>query len=93
MTSEAQSEPRNGFAEGPRMSPRSCSASMFICFLVQILFRYVFNNPVGWTEEVSIVCWMWTVLWGAAFVLAETEEIRFDIVYATCPKACGASSR
>ena len=25
--------------------------------------------------------WLWTVLWGAAFVLRESEEIRFDIVY------------
>ncbi|MGB8530981.1 MAG: TRAP transporter small permease subunit, partial [Pseudolabrys sp.] len=24
---------------------------------------------------------LWTVLWGAAFILRESEEIRFDIVY------------
>lgn len=56
-------------------------ATMFVCFLVQILFRYVFNNPVGWTEELSILCWMWGILWGAAFVVAEKDEVRFDIVY------------
>ena len=33
-------------------------ATMFTCFLIQILFRYVFNYPVGWTEELSILCWM-----------------------------------
>ncbi|CAN5572389.1 TRAP transporter small permease subunit [soil metagenome] len=56
-------------------------ATMFGCFLVQILMRYVFNNPVGWTEELSILCWMWGILWGAAFVVAEKDEVRFDIVY------------
>ena len=61
-------------------------ATMFTCFLVQILFRYVFNSPVGWTEELSILCWMWGVLWGAAFVLAEHDEVRFDILYGNVPE-------
>ena len=55
-------------------------ATMFTCFLIQILFRYVFNYPVGWTEELSILCWMWGVLWGAAFVLSEQDEVRFDVL-------------
>jgi TRAP-type C4-dicarboxylate transport system permease small subunit len=55
--------------------------TMFVCFLIQIFFRYVLNHPVGWTEEVSILTWLWTVLWGAAFVISEKEEVRFDIIY------------
>lgn len=55
--------------------------TMFVCFIIQIFFRYVLNNPVGWTEEVSILTWLWTVLWGAAFVISEKEEVRFDIIY------------
>ena len=54
---------------------------MFATFIIQIFFRYVLNNPVGWTEEVIVTTWLWTVLWGAAFVLSEAEEIRFDIIY------------
>src|SRR6266516_5636899 len=56
-------------------------STMFACFIVQIFFRYVLNNPVGWTEEVIVTTWLWTVLWGAAFILSEAEEIRFDIIY------------
>jgi TRAP-type C4-dicarboxylate transport system permease small subunit len=56
-------------------------ATMFIAFLVQILFRYVFNWPAGWAYELSIVCWLWGVLWGAAFIVGEREEIRFDVIY------------
>jgi C4-dicarboxylate transporter, DctQ subunit len=56
-------------------------AVMFASFIIQIFWRYVLNNPVGWSEEVVITMWMWTVLWGAALVLRESEEIRFDIVY------------
>ncbi len=55
--------------------------TMFVCFLVQIVFRYVFNFPVGWTEEISTVTWIWGILWGAVFVLREKDEVRFDIIY------------
>jgi len=54
---------------------------MFGCFIIQIFFRYVLNNPVGWTEEVIVTTWLWTVLWGAAFIIGEAEEVRFDILY------------
>ena len=60
-------------------------ATMFIAFLIQICFRYVFNWPAGWAYELSIVCWLWGVLWGAAFVVREREEIRFDVIYSAVP--------
>jgi len=56
-------------------------AVMFAAFIIQIAFRYLFNFPVGWTSELSVITWLWLVLWGAAFVVKESEEIRFDLVY------------
>jgi TRAP-type C4-dicarboxylate transport system permease small subunit len=38
---------------------------------------------LGWTDEVSVLCWIWCVLWGAAFVLRERDEVRFDIIYSS----------
>ncbi len=61
-------------------------ATMFTCFLLQIAFRYLLNRPLGWTEEVTVLCWLWGVLWCAAFVLSDREEIRFDIVYELVPR-------
>ena len=55
-------------------------AVMFAAFIIQIVFRYFFNFPVGWTSELTVVMWLWLVLWGAAFVLREPEEIRFDLL-------------
>ncbi len=43
-------------------------AVMFCAFIVQIVFRYLFNFPIGWTSELT-------------FVLKEKEEIRFDLIY------------
>src|SRR2546428_13468150 len=56
-------------------------AVMFVAFMVQIVFRYFFNFPIGWTSELSVIAWLWLVLWGAAFGGKESEEIRFDLVY------------
>ncbi|MDI7862653.1 TRAP transporter small permease subunit [Rhizobiaceae bacterium n13] len=60
---------------------------MFAVFLLQILFRYVLNLAIGWTHEVSVALWIWVVLFGSAFVVRESEEIRFDFFWA------GASNR
>jgi C4-dicarboxylate transporter DctQ subunit len=58
-------------------------ATMFVAFLLQIAFRYLFNFPVGWTQELSVIMWIWMVLFGAAFVVREEEEIRFDLIYSS----------
>ena len=57
--------------------------AMFLCFILQIITRYVFNYPLGWTDEASVICWIWCTLWGAAFILREKDEVRFDIIYST----------
>ena len=53
---------------------------MFVSFLAQIIFRYVFNFPIGWSSELSVICWLYMVLLGSAFWLKESDEIRFDLV-------------
>jgi TRAP-type C4-dicarboxylate transport system permease small subunit len=55
-------------------------AIIFVAFIIQIVMRYAFNWPVGWTAEVSVIAWLWLVLWGAAFVLKDDEEIRIDLL-------------
>jgi C4-dicarboxylate transporter DctQ subunit len=54
-------------------------AVIFVAFIVQIVMRYVFNWPVGWTTELSLAAWLWLVLWGAAFCAQDDEEIRIDL--------------
>ena len=59
---------------------------MFLAFIVQIVFRYAMNFPIGWTSELTVITWLWLVLWGAAFVVTELEEIRFDLIYGVLGK-------
>ena len=76
-----------GYARWLRRRAENVSAAlllaMFLCFILQIVARYVFNYPLGWTDEVSSLCWVWCTLWGAVFVLREKDEVRFDIIYST----------
>ena len=60
---------------------------MFVSFLVQIIFRYVFNFPIGWSSELSVICWLYMVLLGSAFWLKESDEIRFDLISGALPPA------
>ena len=56
-------------------------AIMFFVFVLQIVFRYLLGLPTGWANEVTVIAWLWLVLFGAAFVVGEDEEIRLDIIY------------
>ncbi len=58
-------------------------ATMFVVFIVQIVFRYLLNFPIGWTHEISVIMWVWLVLFGTGFVVRDYEEIRFDLFYST----------
>jgi TRAP-type C4-dicarboxylate transport system permease small subunit len=53
---------------------------MFAAFIVQIVFRYFFNFPIGWSSELSVITWLYMTLLGSAFWLKESEEVRFDLI-------------
>ena len=55
-------------------------AIMFVAFILQIVFRYFLNFPIGWTSELSVIAWLYITLLGSAFWLKESEEIRFDLL-------------
>jgi TRAP-type C4-dicarboxylate transport system permease small subunit len=55
-------------------------AIMFVAFILQIVFRYFLNFPIGWTSELSVVAWLYITLLGSAFWLKESEEVRFDLL-------------
>lgn len=62
-------------------------AAMFVAFILQVVFRYALNWPVGWTDEVCTLVWLWGILWGASFVMGNREDIRFDMLYTHLPRA------
>ncbi len=59
--------------------------AMFGAFVLQIVFRYVIGDPLGWTLEACLMTWLWTVFWGSAFLVKDNEHVRFDIFYLMVP--------
>ncbi|HEV7291139.1 TRAP transporter small permease [Devosia sp. RR2S18] len=53
----------------------------FLGFVVQVFFRYVMNSPILWTEEVTMIAFVWTVFWAAAFMVNIRDHVTFDVVY------------
>lgn len=59
--------------------------SMFVVFILQILFRYVLNLPVLWTVEWVTIAWLWGILFSFTFVIKTGDMIRLDILYNAVP--------
>jgi C4-dicarboxylate transporter DctQ subunit len=69
-------------------------AAMFATFILQITIRYTaravwiaeavpFLDPIhfGWTLEFCLVLWVWIVFFGNAFVVRESDQVTFDVLY------------
>lgn len=53
----------------------------FCGFIIQVFFRYVLNQPLAWTEEATMIAFIWTVFWAAAFMVPVRGHVTFDVVY------------
>jgi TRAP-type C4-dicarboxylate transport system permease small subunit len=57
---------------------------MFLIIIIitgQIIWRYIFNNSLSWTEELSRYIYAWLIFIGATLGIAENSHIRVDIFY------------
>ncbi len=55
--------------------------AMFVSFVIQIVSRYVFNHPLGWTLEACLTTWLWLVFWACAFVIDDRDHVKFDVLH------------
>jgi C4-dicarboxylate transporter, DctQ subunit len=60
--------------------------AMFAAFILQIVSRYVINQPLGWTLEACLTTWLWLVFWNSAFVLDDKDHVTFDLCYLAANK-------
>lgn len=58
---------------------------MFGAFLIQIFMRYVVGYPMGWTDELSVLLFIWAVFLANAFILNDSEHIRFNLIFHKLP--------
>ena len=56
------------------------AAILSVIVLLQVIFRYVLNNPLAWTEEMARFLLIWIVLLGAAVGIKRKSHFSLDIV-------------
>lgn len=56
-------------------------ASLFLVFVVQVVARFAFKQPLAWTDEAAVILYLWAILWGAALVCSDKENVAFDLLY------------
>ena len=54
---------------------------LFGVFLAQITARLVFDRPLPWTDEAAVILYVWVILWAAATVVPQREQVVFDLVW------------
>lgn len=62
-------------------------ALLFLVFVIQVVMRFVFNQPLAWSDELIVVLYILMVFWSAATLLKEKEHVMLDLVYAALPPA------
>ena len=56
-------------------------AVLFAAFVIQIFTRYVLNDPVVWSQELSSLAYLWVVCVAGATLVRERQHIAFDMIY------------
>ena len=54
---------------------------MFVVFVVEIAARYLFNKPLAWAYEVTVMCYLWLVIFGACFAYRDRSHVTFTLIY------------
>ena len=58
---------------------------MTVALGLQVLFRYVFNWPLVWSEEVSLLFFVWFVFLGGSVGMRDERQIRVDVIDTYAP--------
>lgn len=56
-----------------------------VIVFVQVIFRYVLNDSLSWSEELSRILLVWITLLGAALAVRNGEEISIDVFIKLIP--------
>lgn len=59
---------------------------MFACMILQIVFRYIFADPLSWSEEAAVFLFIWTMLLLASLGVRERFHVRLELMFILLPK-------
>lgn len=70
-----------GFLKIAEAASTGAFAAIFFLFLAGIFWRYVLVRPLGWSDELIMVIFLWMVFLTEAFVIEDREQVTFDVLY------------
>lgn len=71
--------------------PSASFLIMFVAFVAQVLFRYVFRTPITWSSELIAICFVWSVTLGACYAMRTRSHVTFTMIYdALSPRLAAA---
>ncbi len=59
--------------------------TMVLIVICNVLLRYFFNHSIFWAEEVSTICFVWSVFVGASAVYKHRMDIGIDVLVNKTP--------
>ncbi len=71
--------------------PCAAFAMMFIVFVAEVISRYVFNYPLTWAYEITVMGFSWTVILGACYAMRRRTHVTFTMIYDAVPPKVGAA--
>lgn len=66
---------------------------MFSAFILQVFFRYVLNNPLTWTNDIIVIGFVWTVIFGACYTMRGRRHVKFTLLYEKFGPRMAAAAR
>lgn len=60
-------------------------AILFISFTLQIFMRFILNSPLNWSEELSVISYIWIVFLACALVLRDDQHVVFNVITQNLP--------
>ena len=67
------------FKRGAELVAALLFAAMFGAFIVQVVSRYVFDDPVSWSLEICSITYVWIVFLTSATILRATFTRRHEV--------------
>jgi TRAP-type C4-dicarboxylate transport system permease small subunit len=68
---------------GAELLSAALFAAMFIAFVLQVVSRYVFDDPISWTLEVCSITYVWIVFFATGTIVTMRQHITFDMLYSS----------
>src|SRR5437899_9652589 len=56
-----------------------------LVLLAGVVSRYVFNQPLTWTDELASILFLWLAMLGAVIALRRDEHMRLGVLVALAP--------